>query len=95
MKLRKLSCSKDQHAFVAEQVGTTESSVSQPAATLGRRNLPQPVIDPAIPAPAPGEAPHHRTGELFDFQTTRAPAGSGELFAEQPVARMRRKGRKT
>ena len=58
-------------------------------------NLPQPMIDLPIPTAAPGEAPRPRTGELFDFQTTTAPAGSGVLFAVQPVTlprRVRRKG---
>lgn len=51
-------------------------------------NLPQPVID--LPT-STGEAPRPRTGELFDFQTTAAPAGSGELFTEQPVTRNRKR----
>lgn len=53
-------------------------------------NLPQPVIDLPIPTAAPGEAPRPTTGELFDFQTTTAPAGSGALFTEQPVASKKR-----
>lgn len=58
-------------------------------------NLPQPVIDLPIPAAPPGAAPCPTTGELFDFQTTAAPPGSGRLFAEQPVTRKRKKGAKT
>ncbi len=56
--------------------------------------LPQAVIDLPIPAAPPGEAPRPRTGELFDFQTTTAPAGGGALFTEQPVTRKRKKGAK-
>jgi hypothetical protein len=52
-------------------------------------NLPQPVIDLPIPVAAPGETPRPRTAELFDFRTTAAPPGSGELFAEQPSAKRR------
>lgn len=58
-------------------------------------NLPQPVIDLPIPAAAADGQPRPRTGELFEFQTTAAPAGSGTLFAEQPVTRKRKKGAKT
>src|ERR1035438_2374901 len=55
-------------------------------------NLPQPVIDLPIPPSALKEdAAPYRTRELFDFQTTTAPAGSGKLFTEQPVTRKRRK----
>jgi hypothetical protein len=50
-------------------------------------NLPQPVIDLPIPEVAPDAAPAKSHKELFDFQTTAAPAGSGKLFAEQPVTR--------
>jgi len=58
-------------------------------------SLPHPVIDLPIPAAAPGEAPRPRTGELFEFETTAAPPGSGRLFAEQPVPPTRRRGRRT
>lgn len=58
-------------------------------------NLSQPVIDLPIPAPAADGQPRPRTDELFEFQTTAAPAGSGALFAEQPVTRKRKKGAKT
>ena len=34
------------------------------------------------------------TGEVFDVQTTSGFASSGALFAEQPVARNDRKGRR-
>jgi hypothetical protein len=50
-------------------------------------NLPQPVINLPIPAVAPGDGPRPRTGELFDFKTTAAPAGRGMLFTEQPITR--------
>lgn len=53
-------------------------------------NLPQPVIDLPIPAAAADGQPCPRPGELFEFQTTAAPAGSGALFAEQPVTTKRR-----
>jgi hypothetical protein len=53
-------------------------------------NLPQLVIDLPIPEPAPDAAPAKSHKELFDFQTTSAPAGSGVLFAEQPVKVKRR-----
>ena len=57
-------------------------------------NLPQRVIDLPIPA-IPGEQLRPRTGELFDFQTTPAPPGSGQLFTEKPVTKpqRRRKGK--
>jgi hypothetical protein len=55
--------------------------------------LPQPVIE--LPLPTTAEtAPQPRTGELFAFETQPAPAGSGVLFTEQPVARKRKKGTK-
>ena len=57
-------------------------------------NLPQPVIDLPIPEPAPDAALAKSHKELFDFQSTAAPAGSGVLFAEQPVTRKRKKGTK-
>jgi hypothetical protein len=59
-------------------------------------NLPQPVIDLPIPEPAPDATPAKSHKELFDFQTTAAPAGSGALFAEQPVSskRVKKKGTK-
>jgi hypothetical protein len=60
---------------------------------LLNENLPQPVIDLPMPAAAPGEPPRSRTGGLFDFQTTAAPAGSGVLFTEQPVVKAKQ-GRK-
>ncbi len=41
-------------------------------------SLPQPVIDLPIPEPAPDDAPAKSHKELFDFQTTPAPAGSGK-----------------
>ena len=50
-------------------------------------NLPQPVIDLPTPAAPPDAPPSKSHRELFDFQTTAAAAGSGELFAEQPVPR--------
>ncbi len=54
-------------------------------------NLPQPVIDLPIPQPITlkEDAPAYRHGELFDFQTTSAPPGSGALFNEQPVTKRR------
>jgi hypothetical protein len=52
-------------------------------------NLPQPVIDLPVPKAAADEAPHQRTSELFDFQTTATLAGSGVLFTEQPVVSKR------
>jgi len=59
-------------------------------------NLPQPVIDLPVAATALKEdASPYRTGELFDFQTTPAPTGSGQLFAEQPIARKRKQGGKS
>jgi hypothetical protein len=59
-------------------------------------NLPQPVIDLPIPEPTPDATPAKSHKELFDFQTTAAPAGSGALFAEQPVSskRVKKKGTK-
>jgi hypothetical protein len=54
------------------------------------KNLPQPVIDLAIPAAAPGEAPSPRTGELFDFQTTAAPDDTRTLLPDQPVTKAKR-----
>ena len=56
-------------------------------------NLPQPVIDLPIPAAPLDAAPAKSHRELFDFQTTPAPVGTGQLFAEQPVAAKRTKGR--
>jgi len=56
--------------------------------------LPKPVIDLPLPATAPDGAPRHRTNELFDFQTAAAPAGSGALFAEQPVAATKKRTKK-
>jgi len=55
-------------------------------------NLPQPVIDLPIPQPITlkEDAPAYRHGELFDFQTTAAPAGTGAVFTEQPVTRKKR-----
>ncbi len=55
-------------------------------------NLPQPVIDLPIREPVtdPGPAKSHK--ELFDFQTTAAPAGSGKLFTEEAVPQKRKKG---
>ncbi len=58
-------------------------------------NLPQPVIDLPIPAAVFGEAQRSTSGELFDFETTTAPAGSGTLFAEQPVSKPTRRRGKT
>ena len=55
-------------------------------------NLPQPVINLAIPASPPSEPSPPRTGELFDIRTTTAHPGSGELFAKQPVTHKRKKG---
>ncbi len=68
-------------------------------------NLPQPVIDlPGIAsdeqqaASSNSSAPHsplpvHPSQELFDFQTTAAPARSGPLFAEAPETKKMRKRR--
>ena len=57
--------------------------------------LPQPVIDLPIPASALKEdATPYRTRDLFDFQTTPAPAGSSELFTEQPVVKLKHPRRK-
>ena len=58
-------------------------------------NLPQPVIDLPMPAAATDEAPRHRAGELFDFQTTVAPPGSSNLFTEQVVMLPKRSRRKS
>lgn len=55
-------------------------------------NLPQPVIDLPIPEAAPDATPAKSHRELFYFQTTPAPVGSGALFTEQPVARKPKKG---
>jgi hypothetical protein len=55
--------------------------------------LPQPVIE--LPLPTTAEtAPQPRTGELFAFETQPAPAGTGQLFTEQPVAPRRRTRRR-
>ena len=52
--------------------------------------LPQPVIDLPVPAAALKEdGTPYRTGELFDFQTTPAPPGSGRSFTEHPGSRER------
>jgi len=69
-------------------------------------NLPQPVIDlPGVAsseqlaasskAPSAHRSPlaAHPSQELFDFQTTAAPAGSGPLFAEAPETKKMRKRR--
>jgi hypothetical protein len=48
-------------------------------------NLPQPVIDLPIPQGAGDDVPRRCTSELFDYQTTAAPSGSGVLFTQQPV----------
>jgi len=50
-------------------------------------NLPQPVIDIPFPATPPGAPPSKSHRELFDFQTTPAPAGTGQLFTEQPITK--------
>jgi hypothetical protein len=57
-------------------------------------NLPQPAIDLPIPAAPAGEAPRPRTGELFDFLPTGAPAGSGALFAGQQITPQKRTAKK-
>ena len=61
-------------------------------------NLPQPVIDLPLAGKSEIRNPKSeiaipRTGELFDFQTTVAPASSRTLFAEQPVTRRKRRRR--
>jgi hypothetical protein len=53
-------------------------------------NFPQPVIDLPIPEFAPDAAPAKSHKELFDFQTTPAPAGNGVVFAEQPAVEPKR-----
>ena len=54
-------------------------------------NLPQPVI--TLPLPTTAEnAPQPHTGNLFAFETQPAPAGTGVLFTDKPVA-PRRRGR--
>jgi hypothetical protein len=55
-------------------------------------NLPQPVIGLPISDAAPDSRSGKSHKELFDLQTTPARAGSGRLFAEQPVAQKRKKG---
>ena len=57
-------------------------------------NLLQPVLDLPIPAAPPDAAPAKSHRELCDFQITPAPAGSGVLFTEQPVAKVKRGKRK-
>jgi len=58
------------------------------------KNLPLLVIALPIPEPAPDAAPAKSHRELFDFQTTAAPVGSGKLFTEQPVAKLPTKKRR-
>jgi hypothetical protein len=58
-------------------------------------SLPQPVIDLPMPIETSVQEhpPAYHAADLFDFQTTAAPAGSGMLFAEQPVVRNTRKNK--
>jgi hypothetical protein len=57
-------------------------------------NRPRPVIDLPIPRAWPAETPHRHADELFDFQITAAPSGSGILFTQQPVPRAQNGTRK-
>jgi hypothetical protein len=54
------------------------------------QNLPQPVIDLPIPSGGPGETPHPRPAELFDFPISAAPVGSAATLAGHSAKRQTR-----